>query len=240
MGQSKLSVDSSTKADFGILNFDIRSLENYEENDGEFFDYDYNLDHLSWFDSVKGLPKADEVTTDPRLSPKSMIITLNNKGELASTNIKVTILFKGYGSERVMPNSLQEFFLKFKNNMDGPIIKRKLFHSEKVVVKIPYMGAGTTKDFSIAILIGQFREAELVLRKIEANGHTYFKSKFFNSVVINHYEHPFLRDFRSTDKEIVKVLGFHNPDKKLKFKVLQSYNKEGLAWLRSLFVGWLK
>jgi len=83
----------------------------------------------------------------------------------------------------------------------------------------------------------------LVLVNIKANGHTYFKRKFFQRffrpVVINHYLHPVLEraNFSDTDnKDIKKFIGADNPDKEL--DVPFSTKRGIIDWLLSLFVEW--
>lgn len=228
--QSKLSVNTSIRSEF----------EPKFSNDIE-LDYTFNLDHLHWFDAVKGLPETYLVIPDERFASKNLIMTLNNKGELASTNIKVILEFRGYGTKipkktNFIGKIISSYKIEFNKKIQ-PYFKRDLFHTEKIIVELPYMGADSNKNFSITLLRGQFREVELLLKKIEANGHTYFKGK---NVVISHYEHPYLRGSTSTD-EYIKLIGVNNPDKNLEFYTHTRITYKGvLKWVRSLFAEWRK
>lgn len=56
------------------------------------------------------------------------------------------------------------------------------------------MGADEERLYDLFELYGQFRETELILLKIKANGHVYFQEKIrsyiFNPTIINYYKHP--------------------------------------------------
>ncbi|KQS21317.1 hypothetical protein ASF99_15070 [Exiguobacterium sp. Leaf187] len=208
-------------------------------------DSTYHLRRLTWIGKLRGLPitvldrRTDEtdrgVLPDSRFKPQMLTVKLRNNGELASTNIKVVLVFKAYGSKiKYVKN--QKDILNYKS------ANRKLFSKKKIVIKVPYIGADDYAEFQIADLNAQFRETELILCKIKANGHTYFKekllSKMFNRVVINHYTHPFLGG-AADGSDINKLIGLAYEEKKW----IDPYKSErigGKLWLRNLFVGWRK
>jgi len=183
-------------------------------------DYTYDLYKLDWINPKKGLPASfltqweNEANKsgykDIRMKAQMLTVTLLNKGELASTNIKITLIFKAYGSKII-----------YSENPEGDFSiqssKRKKFTSKKIVIKVPYMGAGEEREFVIVDLRGQFREAELILTNIRANGHSYFRESFpqklssKNRVVINKYIHPYLSGASDSDDQNM-MLGIHNPD----------------------------
>lgn len=208
-------------------------------------DSTYHLRKLTWIGKLRGLPitvldrRTDEtergVLPDSRFKPQMLTVKLRNNGELASTNIKVVLVFKAYGSKiKYVKN--QKDILNYKS------ANRKLFSKKKIVIKVPYIGADDYAEFQIADLNAQFRETELILCKIEANGHTYFKekllSKMLKRVVINHYTHPFLGG-AADGSDINKLIGLGYEEKKW----IDPYKSErigGKLWLRNLFVGWRK
>jgi len=214
-------------------------------------EYTYFSKELSYFKRVKGLPTdVFDITYgdseeekkrgqallsyfDSVFHPRTLTVKLRNKGELASTNIKIVLLFKGYGSS-----------IKYSKNpidvLDYKSHKRKLFSRKKIVMQVPYMGADEEKDFMIVDLNGQFREAELILCKVRANGHTYFKEKLldkmFNRVVINHYIHPYI-GHAADSSDINTVLGIGNDDEQW----VDPYKRKGwIKWLQNLYAEWRK
>lgn len=236
MGYSKLSVLPLFKPDDHSA--DLASSE-----------YTYYSRGLSNFKPVKGLPAnmfdihyGDSDDDDKEVVydyfdnvflPSTLTIKLRNKGELASTNIRIILLFRAYGSS-----------IKYGKNpidvLDYKSHKRKLFSQKKIIMKVPYMGADEEKDFMIVDLKGQFRETELILCKVRANGHTYFREKFidkiFNRVVINHYVHPYIG--RAADSsDINTVLGIGNDDERW----VDPYERiGGIKWLQNLYAEWRK
>ncbi|WP_214800216.1 hypothetical protein [Exiguobacterium sp. s100] len=234
MGHSKLSVSPSLKL------YDVNSKEQSADPTYELAKYNW-----IWYDPVVGLPirlleRIDRdldrnVPFDNRFIPQTLCVKLKNKGELASANIKITLLFKAYGTKiQYSRNSTDEF--------DYSSLKRKLFSQKKVVIKVPYMGADDEKEFQIVDLKGQFREAELILCSIKANGHTYFRekrlAKFFNRVVISHYFHPYLEG-ESDMADINALIGLGQGYTNTKWE--DPYKRiGGLKWLRKLYVGWRK
>lgn len=243
MGQSKLSVSPYLKVYDFNSNADLTD-DTYDEA----ADPTYSLSNYNWiwYEPVVGLPirildRIDRdldrnVPFDNRFKPQTLIVKLNNKGELASANIRITLLFKTYGTKiEYGENRVDEF--------DYISLKRKLFSQKKVVIKVPYMGADDVKEFQIVDLKGQFRETELILCKIRANGHTYFKESWFsklfsNRVIVNHYYHPYLEG--NSSKEDLNALiglgqGYTNTEWKDPYKRIG-----GLKWLQNLFAGWRK
>lgn len=208
-------------------------------------DATYDLFKLAWIDRSLGTPisttdkRLEEanrgIPADSRFDPQLLTIKLKNNGELASTNIKVVLVFKAYCSK-------VKFFRDGKDNLNYKSYNKKLFSKKKIVIKVPYIGADDEKEFKIVDLKAQFRESELILCKVKANGHTYFKekllSKIFNRVIIDHYTHPFLGG-AADGSDINKLIGLANEEKKW----IDPYKSErigGKLWLRNLFVGWRK
>lgn len=243
MGQSKLSVSSYMKAYDFNSNIDFTDSNYVEPADPTYTLTNYNW---IWYEPVVGLPvrlldRIDRdldrnVPFDNRFKPQTLIVKLNNKGELASANIKITLLFKTYGTKiEYGKDRLDEF--------DYISLKRKLFSQKKVVIKVPYIGADEVKEFEIVDLKGQFRETELILCKIRANGHTYFKeswlSKILNKrVITNHYYHPYLQG--GSNREDIHALiglgqGYTNTEWKDPYK-----RTGGIQWLRNWFAEWRK
>lgn len=233
MGQSKLSVKPSLELESSI-----------PKEQRELHDNTYHLFYLAWINKVRGLP--DMTIEDLMVSGKKILsVDLINKGELASTNIKVVLIFKAYGTKlRDEFNSIEQKKVNRKIASRQPmssVLERKCVYSKKITIKVPYIGADDNKIFSIVPLREQFRETELILVKIEANGHTYFKRKllqrFFKPVVINHYMHPYLQMTKDPEK-LKKLMGANNPDK----EIFDPYRLKGgvYGWFLRLFAGWRK
>ena len=220
LSQSKLSVTPS------YLGVDRRSrfINNLDEK--------YCMTRLT--QTIRGLPKIDIDLpySKDEFKTKDLIITIDNKGDLASSNIKVHLIFKGYGTKCKYDE---------KNDLVSRV-KRKLFYKKKRIIQVPYMGAGESRKISIVRLNGQFLEAELILCKIEANGHTYFKRRFFqrfiNPVIISTYDNPWLDlNEEMTYEQRLNLYGVKNPKRKFK----DPYpDKGGAKWLLNLFVEWLR
>lgn len=213
-------------------------------------DFNYELHELNWIRPVKGLPEPmmsrierdsnQGKLFDERFTNQMLIIKLMNKGEIASTDIRISLVFKGYGSKII--------YKKDKiDELDFEVGKRKTFASLKIPIRLSYMGAGEEKLFYITDLKGQFREAELILCKIQANGHTYFKQKllqrFFNRVVINHYFHPYLGG-AADSSDLYALVGINNDgdseDWEDPYKKNKWYKKGVLKWLQNLYAEWRK
>lgn len=118
-------------------------------------------------------------------------VKLKNNGDLPSTNVHVKLLFKMYGSKNVYP--------KDSIGIDT-FIDRELFADEEINIRIPYIGANEEIVYKIFEPKGQFRETELILLSIKANGFTYIKNSVFknffypnSTIMLNHYKHSILR-----------------------------------------------
>lgn len=237
MSQSKLTVTSSSKT------IDLIKSEELD------LDTNFKLSLLQRIEAVQGLPSR-RILPDPvkyNRESKTLYITLKNKGELASRNAQVTLLFRGYGTKIkgeideeffdehmyfILPSSSQS---KIRNSPE----KRKLFIEKKIVVNVPYIGADEEKNFEITRLNEQFREAELILIKIKANGHTYFKQnlfqRIFNPVIIHRHDHPLIHGVEDFN-ELRKLFGADNP--KIKFRHAYASRGGTLECLRNLYAEW--
>lgn len=237
MSQSKLTISSS------LITYDALEKEDFS------LDHKFYLHKLDRIDPVKGLPEK-KVSANSRQSTTdkpNLYVTLNNKGELASGNARVTLLFRGYGS-KVKEEVNEHFFEKYlyflitsraQVIMKNSAEKRKLFLEKKITIDVPYIAADEKVHFVLTSLNDQFRESELVLIKIKANGHTYFKQnlfeRFFNPIVINHQVHPYMDEVKDF-KELRILFGSDNPDKRFK----HAYAVKGgiFEWLRNLYAEW--
>ena len=118
-------------------------------------------------------------------------IKLKNNGDLPSTNVHVKLLFKMYGSKNIYP----------KENIDATtFIEREFFDEKEINIHIPYIGANEEIPYKIFEQKGQFRETELILLSIKANGFTYVKKSVFKNflypdskITLDHYKHSFIR-----------------------------------------------
>lgn len=118
-------------------------------------------------------------------------IKLKNNGDLPSTNVHVKLLFKMYGSKNFYPKDSIEI---------DTFIDRELFADKEINIRIPYIGANEEIVYKIFEPKGQFRETELILLSIKANGFTYIKNSVFKNffypnskIMLNHYKHSILR-----------------------------------------------
>ncbi|MCK2159074.1 hypothetical protein [Exiguobacterium sp. 17-1] len=237
MSQSKLTISPGFKTQDSLV------------EEGFDLDKTFKISLLDRIDAVKGLPMKKVLPNPIRYNKNSqfLYVTLKNKGELASGNAQVTLIFRGYGS-KVKGEINEEFYdehLYFllpstaQSYMKGSVEKRKLFLEKKIVVTVPYIGTDEEKHFELARLNDQFRETELILIKIKANGHTYFKQnlfqRIFTPVVIHRHTHP-LMDKVEDSNELRMLFGSDNPDRKFR----HAYAVKGgvLEWLRNLYAGW--
>lgn len=234
MGHSKLSIKTS------LIN------EKFASNRKPLLDFTYNLDYLLFIDQIKGLPVID-YQERTNMVKNFLTVNLDNKGELPSTNIQVTLILKAYRTRlREETNKLDSIIInqQMKRKLPmSPILERRFLFQKKIIIKIPYIGAEDNKKFVIAPIIEQFRETELILVKIKANGHTYFKRRFFQSffrpVVINHHLHPFLENPPSDGSDLKKFIGAENPDQELSLFFKEKFRKRRFSdWLLSLFAEW--
>ena len=145
-------------------------------------DKTYLLDHLTNIEPRFGLPgqllRKEE-------SVKVQIVNIKNNGDLPSTNIKVDLVFTTFGTINFYP----------KDRITN-LLPRELFSQHKISIKIPYIGADEEMRFQICKLHGQFRETELHLVKLRANGFNYIKQSILRSfllkedsrILLNHYK----------------------------------------------------
>lgn len=149
-------------------------------------DKSYLLEDLKWIDDIDNknrLPKKPLNRPEPM---KTLGVKIKNSGDLPSTNIKVDLVFKAYGTSEIYPKDGEEF---------KTLIPRELFTERTVNIRIPYMGADEERTYEICALHGQFREAELHLLKIRANGFDYIKPSFLKRsfskeegrILLHHY-----------------------------------------------------
>lgn len=143
----------------------------------------YLLKDLKWIDKQKGLPNKP-LNRPERM--KTLAVKVKNSGDLPSTNVKVDLIFKAYGTSEFYPKDGEEF---------KTLIPREIFSERKINIRIPYMGADEERTYEICALHGQFRETELHLSKIRANGFDYIKPSFLKKyfskeegkIILHHY-----------------------------------------------------
>lgn len=212
-------------------------------------DFTYHLWKLTYAQESRGLPvdmverktlEADKykdmVFSHNRFVNELLTIKLKNKGELASTNIKIVLVFKAYGSKiKYVKN--EKDILNWKSS------RRKVFSKRKIVINVPYIGADDEKEFVIIDLREQFRESELILCRVKANGHNYFRekllSKIFNRVVINHNVHPYLRE-SGDGSDLNVLLGLAYKEEKWIDPYKRYWIGEMISCLRNLYAEWRK
>lgn len=235
MAYSKLSVSPSLE------------LFNFESYTQQSLDQTYHLDEYSYVGNppVIGLPirntqridrdQDSKPTIDPRFLNHNLCVTLTNKGELPSTNIKVVLLFRAYGTEtRHLKNGNDE--------IDYALADRKLFSQKKIVIRASYIAPDDEKKYLLVSMKAQFRESELILCKIKANGHTYFRegriARFFDRAIIHHYSHPYIEnDFNLSDTNALMGWGQGTTNREWK----DPYKRTGgWKWRRNWFAGWRK
>lgn len=174
MSQSKLSISPDVVYSAEIRLDEISDVKTDLSHDKEFFkEIEFK---------EEGFP-----LTNQRTLAETLFLKVKNRGDLPSTNIKIELSLKIYKTK-----------IKYnKNDPDDLDIlsqKRKKHVTEMYTINIPYMGADEERLYDLFELYGQFRESELILLKIKANGHVYFREKirnyFSNPTIINHYKHP--------------------------------------------------
>lgn len=163
-------------------------------------DKTYLLDHLTNIEPRFGLPgqklRQEELV-------KVQIVNIKNKGDLPSTNIKVELLFTTFGTVNFYP----------KDTITN-LLPREIFSQHKISIKIPYIGADEEMRFQICKLHGQFRETELHLVKLRANGFTYIKPNILRSfllkedskILLKHYKCLILSNLTTFSEFDLKVL----------------------------------
>ncbi|TCI32752.1 hypothetical protein EVJ29_15175 [Exiguobacterium sp. SH4S7] len=172
MSQSKLSLSP----EFTATVFERLKRDDKLDYDEEFY---IDLDFIG-----EGFPLENCHHGEETLS-----IKLKNRGDLPSTDIKILLELKVYKTQiEYDPQNL--------DSLDVIGEKKELHTTKEFVITKGYMGADEEHLFKLVGIYGQFRESELILKEIKANGHVYFKEKTLNGspkqAVIHHYKHPSL------------------------------------------------
>lgn len=185
MSQSKLSISPNLIRKFTPP---ANVVDNYQKRDQEFF----KVFDLKEFDG-EGFPYISE-----RTKPEVLYLKVNNRGDLPSTNIKIELNLKIYKTKI-------KYDKRYPDRLDILSQSKKRHSNKKFIVTIPYMGADEERLYDLCEIYGQFREVELVLIKIKANGHTYFKEKVLNYLlsptIIFHYKHPDFENAKDTESK---------------------------------------
>lgn len=180
---------------------------------------EYFLQKRSSPEFKPGLP-VNEDSVGYLIKENILAVKLKNNGDLPSTNVHVKLLLKMYGSKNIYP----------KEGVDkSTLIDREFFEQEEVNIRIPYIGADEEISYKILVQKGQFRETELFLISIKANGFTYVKNSLFKNfffpdskILLNHYEHPLVNFIklnllknqnRVTEEDIKMFYGFSEKKK---------------------------
>lgn len=217
MSQSKLSVVPSLKAHFLPRSSVLRSQEDIEEEIQKHRNWQDNLDNTYYvnelnFDNMPnriGLPTLEEsllgIVANETIKTLSVII--KNTGDLPSTNVRIKLLLKTYGTKNFYP----------KSPLPKELIERELFSEHEISIPIAYIGANDQREFSILHLNGQFRETELILLSIKSNGFTYIKNSPFKNffrpdseIILNHYEMDRLKE-KITEDSLKVIYGIKKP-----------------------------
>ena len=137
-------------------------------------------------------------------SPEKVYLKIQNRGDLPSTRVSIILSAKFFKTEITYD----------KKDANGIAIKkqkRKLHQEEKIAINIEYMGADEERYYLLFNLLGEFRESELTLNSIKANGHTYFKEgwlhRFTKPTNIHRYSHPGLTPQASDTNDLYAVYG---------------------------------
>lgn len=134
----------------------------------------------------EGFPIPGEVK-----NADTIFLKVTNRGDLPSTNIKISLELRVYKTKNT--------YIKEKDaeTLDVSKEKRERYitgENEKININIDYMGADEERRFDLFEIHGQIRELEIILLKIKANGHTYFKNNFvrrwYSPTMISYYKHP--------------------------------------------------
>lgn len=166
-------------------------------------DKTYLLEHLTNIEPRFGLPSSRLTESEDM---KVLIVNVKNNGDLPSTNIKVDLVFQAFGTINFYPKENEEF---------TKLLPRELFFEEKLRIKIPYIGANEDMNFQICNLHGQFRETELHLVKVRANGFDYIKPNILRSffskddsrITLNHYKCLILNINRLSEFDLKVLYG---------------------------------
>ena len=176
MSQSKISVDVNSVSSTLIM-FRNRKIK----DSGEGILHDKKVYKRLHF-SGEGFPRKEAQTIS-----NTIFLKVKNSGELPSTKIKIKLKVKVYKTK-------MEYKLTEENTSSILEQKRKIHSTHNFKIKIPYMGVNEEQFYDLFDYNGQFREVEIVLVKIKANNHVYFKEgifdKIFSPAIIKNYIHP--------------------------------------------------
>lgn len=230
MSQSKLSVSSS------LTPFFLPRVEKNTINSNIYVDEKKEhmkqvIAHRKWIDSLDttyylrvldnlpnriGLPKLKDSLSmfGDEENVKVLSISIKNTGDLPSTNVRVKLILRTYGTKNFYP----------KNPLPNKLVEREIYSENEITIPVPYMGANDERSFAIYYLHGQFREAELILLSIKANGFTYIKNHFIKNffspdseIILHHYEMERLnvpRQLTEQDMKIIYGLGITSDEEK--------------------------
>lgn len=194
--QSQVYVEASFDTDSPFVRALHRRTDLPEINDT------YSLDFLRTIPYKMGLPSPIlmEVTypiSDDDLKERLTIGHLNihvkNPLEIPSSNIRLVLMVKVYGSMVSYP---------IEDKIFNELLPRELVDAYPIEIPISFMKGNDHLIFSICELNGQFREVELVLVENSSNGvehikHSRLKRLFSlkndKEILLYHYKHPFLK-----------------------------------------------
>ncbi|TCI50307.1 hypothetical protein EVJ24_14965 [Exiguobacterium sp. SH1S21] len=210
MSQSKLSI--STESRNVMLTSDGWDKLNKE--------YEANLRSAHYRKNLnfkgEGFPIP---VSELNLNPKVFSIRVKNRGDLPSTNIKIVLTLKIYKTQITYDG-------REKPLLDVIDSQRELHATKRYNISIPYIGADEERVYELFEIHGQIREAELILDKIQANGHKYFnrvrRNRWFNPTIINHYEHPYMNQFGDNHDNMI-LIGHRSLWKEVEDKEAMAY-----------------
>lgn len=179
MSQSKLSVSPEV----------IRLKDSPKNKDGQFV----TLDSKYFIDTPfegEGIPIGGHDAL-----PDKVYLKIQNRGDLPSTRVSIILSAKFFKTQ-ITYDPTDTYGISIKKQ------KRKIHQKNKIVINIEYMGADEERYYELFNLVGEFRESELTLKSIKANGHTYFKEgwlhRFTKPTIIHIYSHPGLNHASDT------------------------------------------
>lgn len=179
MSQSKISISPESRP--SLLN-----VHEKKQMDKEIEKAERDINYYASFPDVKGEGFPIDILDTPKPS-QTMSIRVKNRGDMPSTNIKIALKLKIYKTENKYDDKAPDL-------LDIVESKRKLHIEHNYDITVPYMGADEERVYELFEITSHFREFELLLEKIEANGFEYFKQKTEGSVVnptiVRHYIHP--------------------------------------------------
>lgn len=180
MSQSKLSLSPLTIPSMFLRMESGSGLEKMKLEINKKFYFQENKELNSEF-TGEGFPVED--FRKEQEERENLVIKVKNRGDLPSTNIKISL-------ELAIYKTKIHYDSKDPDGID--ILKecRELHTTKAFTIIEPYMGADEERYYALIELYDQFRESELILKSIEANGHVYFKAKrriLSSSPTIIHY-----------------------------------------------------